>query len=197
MRQLKGIDTRKWGSWWWDSSPQRFINSEEIMCIARSLLGSPSQIQRFLPGYLERREAAGALMMGDQAEMFSGQSSTWVGWFYSPSAWLDNNTVWLAHLKSCKSQSSFGHTGNSMLVLSHEDTISPPKGKNKQPRVEQERKNILRYHTVVKLTAWLISTNETTLGRFPDVNWGHSVETGWFLASSWSKASEMWLFDLI
>ena len=71
-----------------------------------------------------------------------------------------------------------------MLVLSHEDTISPPKGKNKQPRVEQERKNILRYHTVVKLTAWLISTNETTLGRFPDVNWGHSVETGWFLASS-------------
>lgn len=71
-----------------------------------------------------------------------------------------------------------------MLVLSHEDTISPPKGQNKQPRAEQERKNILHYHTVVKLTAWLISTNETTLGRFPDVNWGHSIETGWFLASS-------------
>ena len=119
MRQLKGIDTRKWGSWWWDSSLQRFISTEEIMCIARSLFGSPNQIRRLPPGYLERREAAGALMMGDQAEMFSGQSSTWVGWFYSPSAWLDNNTLWLEHLKSCKSQSSFGHTGDSMLVMSH------------------------------------------------------------------------------
>ena len=49
------------------------------MCIARSLFGSPNQIRRLLPGYLERREAAEALMMGDQAEMFSGQSSTWVG----------------------------------------------------------------------------------------------------------------------
>ena len=119
MRQLKGIDTRKWGSWWWDSSLQRFISTEEIMCIARSLFGSPNQIRRLLPGYLERREAAEALMMGDQAEMFSGQSSTWVGWFYSPYAWLDNNTLWLEHLKSCKSQSSFGHTGDSMLVMSH------------------------------------------------------------------------------
>ena len=67
MRQLKGIDTRKWSSWWWDSSPQRFISAEEIMCIARTLFGSPSHIQRLLPGYLERREAAGALKMGGQA----------------------------------------------------------------------------------------------------------------------------------
>lgn len=48
------------------------------MCIARILFGSPNHIQRLLPGYLERREAAGALKMGAKQRCSLGKAAH--GW---------------------------------------------------------------------------------------------------------------------
>lgn len=125
------------------------IITEEMKTITKSLLGSPTR-HRDSCQPLRRGEAAGG-----------------AGWFYSPSAWPMAIQHGSSILRPARCNLTL-RTKRQYACHGHPEIPLQPKRQNKQQRAEPKKKTTHCTRHSTQPTASSVSTNEASLGRFPD-----------------------------